>query len=125
MVLMGKIKEIFVEDHQILCVVETGTGQTVTAVVMSPPGTELHPVRGDLVFCQSAGQDIVVTASWSLEVSTEPGGVILFSRDSGGNLKSSIYLQADGSVMCSNDNGSFELNANGQVELNGHLTVDP
>lgn len=51
--------------------------------------------------------------------------------EGGNNLQlfahgSTITIKEDTSILCENDNGSFELKANGQFAVNGtHLTVEP
>jgi hypothetical protein len=126
MAFIGQIKEVFIEDGQILCSVETGTNQGVTAFVMQAGGMEAYPARGDYVLCQRADKEVAVVATWSEESSTSQGDVLLFSRSASGNVAASVRLSSDGSALCENGSGSFELASNGRVSINGsNLTVDP
>jgi hypothetical protein len=125
MAMIGHIKEVFEDDGQITCILKTGNGVEISAFVMGTSGAEFHPVPGDVALCHTAGQEILISAIIHGDASTESGESLVFSRNANGDVVSSLYLKTDGSVLCSNDSGSFELKANGQVSLNGHLTVDP
>jgi hypothetical protein len=125
MAMIGHIKEVFEDDGQITCILKTGNGVEISAFVMGTSGAEFHPVPGDVALCHTAGQEILISAIIHGDASTESGESLVFSRNANGDVVSSLYLKTDGSVLCSNDSGSFELKANGQVSINGHLTVDP
>lgn len=125
MAMIGHIKEVFEDDGQIACILKTGNGVEITAFVMGTSGAEFHPIPGDVALCHTAGQEILISAIMHGDASTEPGESLVIARNGSGDLVSSIRLKGDGSVVCSNDRGSLELKANGQVAINGHLTVDP
>jgi hypothetical protein len=124
MAMIGHIKEVFEDDGQITCILKTGNGVEISAFVMGTSGAEFHPVPGDVALCHTAGQEILISAIIHGDASTESGESLVFSRNSNGDVVSSLYLKTDGSVLCSNDSGYFELKSNGQVSINGHLTVD-
>jgi hypothetical protein len=125
MAMIGHIKEVFEDDGQITCILKTGNGVEISAFVMGTSGAEFHPVPGDVALCHTAGQEILISSIIHGDASTEPGESLVFARNANGDVVSSLYLKTDGSILCSNDKGSLELKANGQVSLNGHLTVDP
>jgi hypothetical protein len=125
MAMIGHIKEVSIEDGQITAVVETGTGQAVTARVMAASGAEFYPMPGDSVLCHRAGQEVVVSAVLHGDASTERGEGVIFARNELGEIVAKIWLYPDGDIVAENDNGVFGLKANGQFDVNGHFTVDP
>lgn len=101
MATIGHIKETRIVDGQIVCDVETGNGQTVTAVLFADAGSEYHPLPGDRVVFEKAGQDIVIKAVLSEDASTSGGQGLIFSRNAAGEVVASILLGSDGRVTIS------------------------
>lgn len=99
MAMIGHIKEVSIEDGQITAIVETGTGQAVTARVMAASGAEFYPMPGDSVLCHKAGQEVVVSAVLHGDASTDRGEGVIFSRNESGDVVANIHLKADGKVI--------------------------
>lgn len=123
--MIGTIKEITADGGQAVAVVETGAGPAVSAVCMFPAGMECQPVVGDMVIYDRTGKDAVIFAVLKDAVEGQPGELWFSARDTYGTVKGQIVAKGDGSIKASNDAGFFELQASGQVSINGNLTVDP
>jgi hypothetical protein len=124
MATIGTIKSIALEGEYIVAAVETGAGPEVTGVVMGSAGAEFFPVVGDVVLFERTGKEIAVLATLTV-AQGDPGGVIIRGRDETGAVVSLVMMSVDGSVKIQNDNGFFEISANGQASVNGNFTVDP
>jgi len=99
MAAIGHIKEVTITDGQITAVVETGTGQAVTAKLMAAAGAEFYPLAGDAVLFHWAGQEVIISAVLHGDASTAGGEALVFSRNASGDVVASIYLKADGKVI--------------------------
>jgi hypothetical protein len=54
-----------------------------------------------------------------LTSTTQEGDKRIYSRDSGGDSISQVWLKNTGEVVISNNNGTFTLEAGGDIVLNG------
>jgi len=99
MAMIGQIKEVKIVDGRIEAVVETGTGQEVTANVMAGAGSEYHPLAGDTVLFHWVGQEVVVAAVIGADASANAGEALIFGRNASGVVVSSVHCKADGTVV--------------------------
>jgi hypothetical protein len=111
---IGHIKSTQIVDGQITAVVETGTGQTVTGIVMPASGSEFHPLPGDRVLFHWAGQEVHISAVVSEDASTGKGESLIFSRNAAGQVVASVHLR---------DNGEVVITTTGAVVGNGASPV--
>lgn len=121
MAMIGHIKEVSIEDGQITAIVETGTGQAVTARVMAASGAEFYPLPGDSVLCHKAGQEWDVSAVIHGDASAGPGEGIIFSRDESGEVVANIHLKADGKVIVKSTTGVEIGNASDFVAMSAKV----
>jgi hypothetical protein len=102
---------------------DPGAGAIVVAEQFAPSGDDSPPLVYDymvIVPTTGSGRGAVVGyIDTENEGEAAAGERRMYSRDSGGNIKSVLWLKADGSVTVSNDTGSFELQAGGDIVLNG------
>lgn len=96
MATLGIIKEIRITDGQLKAIVETGSGEAVTATVMQAGTVDYYPLPGDRVLYHYAGQEVVVSAIFSEDNSVALGEILLFSRDAAGVVQATFHLKADG-----------------------------
>lgn len=91
--------------------------------LMNQSGEDNNPPNESRVTIIDIGQayKIAIASDDNIEPITNPGEKRIYSTDSDGNLKASIYLKDDGSIREENDNGYHELKANGDVDINGVL----
>jgi hypothetical protein len=111
---IGHIKSTQIVDGQITAVVETGTGQAVTGIVMPASGSEFHPMPGDRVLFHWAGQEVHISAVVSEDASTGRGESLIFSRNAAGQVVASVHLR---------DNGQVVITTTGAVVGNGASPV--
>jgi hypothetical protein len=104
-----------------------GTGQWVT-----PPGIDCQPAPSDLVArVEGEGVDLAMGAvDVGAPGEAGPAEIQIYARDASGERVVRIQVFADGSAKMWNDNGSFLLKADGNVDasndlhVGGSLTVD-
>ena len=88
------------------------------------------PVKSDRLLVTEVGSGLFAvggaTQGIEEELNLAPGERAIFSTDEDGALKTVMKLSNDGSSFMSNDNGSYELKANGTFLVNGgNLEVLP
>jgi hypothetical protein len=130
---MGRIGEVLsfarVDDDGIVgrVVVDLGGGDKVEADIYGDSGSENPPVAGDYAAVVTDPSTGGWTAVGFLGATGTAGSGerVTWGRDADGVIVSTITQKADGTVRMENDNGYFELKPDGQVDVNGNLTVDP
>jgi len=120
---LGKIKELTLSGGEITCVVDIANGGEKTATIYGLAGVDTYPLPGDEVKIDYNGGQWVVSAVFR-DAGAGAGETIIYSRNSDGNVVSSVHCKADGSIRAENDNGFFELKSNGQFNANDNFTVD-
>lgn len=105
---IGHIKSTSIVDGQITALVETGTGQELTAIVMADSGSEFHPVPGDTVLFHHAGQEVIVSAVCHGEdATTSQGESLMMARGADGRVRSAVHMKSDGSIHINSNNVSI------------------
>jgi hypothetical protein len=98
-------------------------GDTITVPNFSVPGIDAPPLEGDSVALSEShgsGAEQAVGYEDTRNAGSAAGGEIrLYARDADGAPMCTIWLRGDGRVQLSNENGSFEMAANGNVTING------
>lgn len=104
--------------------VDTG-GDTVTVYHNGDAGDDSQPLKGDTVVLDESEENVVSYSDHRNAGLSGPGEKRIYARRSDGTAVAQIHLHSDGSVMVSNDNGSVELAANGNVTIlpNAELRV--
>lgn len=100
-------------DEQVSAVkVDIGGGETLTPDHFAPPGVDARPLPGDYVATSSHPGDNEESAVGYADPSNAPvaadGEVRLYARNAGGTTVAYIHCKADGTV-----------------NINGNLEVDP
>ena len=108
--------------------IDVGGGDIRTSEDYGPAGDDSFPLDTDKAIAvevpRTGGIAIVGYLDTLDSTISEPGEKRIYSRDAtSGLVVAEIYLKADGSINCSNDNGSFKLEANGNFVVN-KLTID-
>jgi hypothetical protein len=115
----GKIAEVLID---------VGGGEEITPAHFAPAGIDSQPLPDDLAVTSETpgddGQTVVGYADITNEGKAEPGEVRLYARDASGATVCEIHLKADKSLRMENEEGFFELGADGQVNINNNFTVD-
>lgn len=92
-------------------------------------GADAPPIIGDYVATVSHpgdnGETVVAFADPVNERLALGGEWRRPGRDADGNQVNVIWLKRDGSIFIGNGSGNIELRADGTVNINGNLTVDP
>jgi hypothetical protein len=93
-------------------------------------GYAASPVESDRLVVTEIGSALYAiggnTAKIQEALGMQPGDRVLFSTDTDGNITCKMHMYADGSSKMSNDNGNFELKADGEVNINdGNFRVLP
>lgn len=103
--------------------IDTGGGANITVEHFSTPGDDSHPLKTDYVITletpQSGGAVAVGYLDPANDQKANEGDKRIYSRDATGVVKAEIWLKNDGSIECTNGNGSIELRAGGNILLNG------
>jgi len=92
--MIAEILEIEVEDGQVVCRVQTGTGEEVSAIMLLPLGVDTYPLVGDSVICHNVGSEWVAVAGDSGQREAEQGELIIFSRNSANSPMTKLVLRA-------------------------------
>lgn len=100
---------------------ERGGDDPVTGFHFAPPGTDAHPLPGDVAYC---GDDVGAGNAQALgyQDPKNPGVALagehrIYARAADGTVKAQVWLKADGSILVSNDLGSAELGPDGALSL--------
>jgi hypothetical protein len=99
--MIGHIKEVKVEDGQVISIIETGSGPAVTATIMPMGALDFQPLPGDSVLFHRAGKEIAVSAVFSEDNQAGPGEAVLFSRqmvDKTISITAMVHLKSDGKI---------------------------
>lgn len=109
--IIGEILEMTVEDGQVVCRVQTGTNQEVSAIMLLPLGVDAYPMIGDSVLCHNVGQEWVAVAGDSGIQETAEGECRIFSRN-GTEVSASAHLKSDGTIEISNNSQGITISNN-------------
>ena len=109
--------------------VDTGGGVNVTAEHFASAGDDSFPLTTDYAYVSpvptSGGFVVVGYIDPKSEPKAQAGDKRIYARKSDGALAVEVWLKNDGSVVIANDNGSFEMEAGGDVIINGaKITTD-
>jgi hypothetical protein len=85
-------------DNYILGVIEKKKGYNLESSYFGPAGIDARPLPEDKQYCgsQDGSEKYVVLGSLMISKGAKEGELILYSRDSDGNVKSKVYLKNDG-----------------------------
>jgi len=101
-----------------------GGGVNVTVEHYADIGDDSHPLNSDyvaIVPVNTSGSEIALGYA---DVINAPNDKRIYSRDQNtGAMIADVWLKADGSIICTNANGSFSLMASGDFVVNG-VTID-
>jgi len=105
-----------------------GGGANVTVEHYADAGDDASPLTRDYVATQpvnTSGGEVALGYADTLNTpKAQPGDKRIYSRDAAtGIWVAEVWLKADGSIIGANQNGSFQLLANGDFMVNG-LTID-
>lgn len=109
--------------------VDTGGEVNIITDNFLPAGDDSRPLTTDYAYVASVpatGRGVITGFVDPInEGKSKEGEKRIYARDpSDGSIVNEIWLKNDGSVLCSNDNGTFELEAGGDILLNG-VRIDP
>ena len=109
--------------------VDTGGGVNVTAEHFAPAGDDSFPLTTDYAYVSpvptSGGFVVVGYIDPKSAPKAQAGDKRIYARKSDGLLAVEVWLKNDGSVVIANDSGSFEMEAGGDVIINGaKITTD-
>jgi len=107
---------------------DTGGGANITAEHIAPAGDDSFPLENDYVALNSDSGTGREMAIGYIDHINEPkagkGDKRIYARNpETGNTVAEFWLQGNGSILCSNENGSFELQSGGDFLING-VTID-
>ena len=106
---------------------DPGGGINATVEHFAPSGEDAHPLPGDYAATVSVMRRGISVAVGYVDPKNDnkaaAGEKRIYSRDAGGGMIAEIWLKNDGSVICDNGAGSFELQASGDFVVNG-VTID-
>lgn len=107
---------------------DPGGGANVTGPHLAPPGDDSHPLPDDFIYAgetSATGSEAVLGYVDPVNVPVAGAGdKRIYARDADtGVTVAEVWLKSDGSILCDNNNGSFELQANGDFVVNG-VTID-
>lgn len=109
------------------CTVDPGGGAQVTAELVTPPGEDCQALPGDtalIVEIDGAGRFVVGGFNDPKNPQEAgPGERQIYSRDENGDKIAYIFLKSDGTIQVNNGSGAFEMQAGGNVVING-VTID-
>lgn len=128
---MGRIAKIisfFSEGNNPKVKIAPGGEEIITAEHFSTPGDDSPPLPFDFcvtVFTQEAGGE--AATGYTDTINQSKAGVgekRIYARNNLGAVVVDLWFKADGSLKADNQNGSFELQANGNFVVNG-VIIDP
>ena len=106
---------------------DLGGDDVVTADNFQPTGEDSQPLPDDravTVPVRGSGRRAVVGYADVKNASqSQAGEKRLYSRNAAGEITAVVWLHGDGSVTVANGDGGFELQAGGNLVLNG-VTID-
>ena len=109
--------------------IDIGGGESLRVPLLTTPGIDAVPLPGDYVATISnpgdSGESAVAFADGSVDSLAQGGEIRLAGRKADHVVVSEVWIRGDGSVRVQNDNGFFELETGGRVNINGNLTVEP
>lgn len=104
-------------------VVDRGAGVSSTVEYFQPVGDDSHPLPGDYVILipvrRQGGYSAVSYIDPKNEQVAAAGEKRIYARNAAGDAVCIVWLKNDGSVHITNENGSFVMQANGDVVING------
>ena len=108
--------------------VDPGGGNNITGEHFSSPGDDSYPILGidygAAVNVPRSGGAVIVGYVDPINIPKAlEGDKRIYARDSNGDTIAEVWLKFDGSIVISNDNGTFELKSDGSIDMNG-VTID-
>jgi hypothetical protein len=107
--------------------IDSGGRVNITAEHFAPAGDDSYPLTTDYavtVHIQKTGGEVTVGYVDPLsEPQAQPGDKRIYARNEAGVPTVQVWLKNDGAAVISNGNGSIELEAGGDVVING-ATID-
>ncbi len=111
------------EDGHGLDVVVDPNGEPITTSHYAPPGVDAVPLPGDFASLSegsgSGAENAVGYADVGNAGTAAAGEIRLYARNAAGTLKVELWLKGNGSLVIDNGSGSVELEAGGDVVING------
>lgn len=108
-------------------VIEDGAGNKRAAQWFAPPGIDCQPGPEDRLCCIAAEGDGVDIAFGAADVASDgeagPAEIQIYARDSSGVRVVRVQVFADGAAKMWNDNGSFLLKPDGNVEVSKDMRI--
>jgi hypothetical protein len=98
--------------------VDTG-GDTITVYHHGDIGDDSQPLPNDTVVLDEAEENVVSYADTVNAGKAGPGDKRIYARKADGSMAVELWLKANGSTLLANENGRWELAANGDVTING------
>lgn len=96
---IGTIKQTTIADDGIDCIVSIGAGAEVTATIYGLSGVECYPLPGDEVKLSRCGGQYVIDAVFrEKHADLAAGESMIYGRDSGGSVVSTVHVLSDGTV---------------------------
>ncbi len=134
---MGRIAKIlafFSEENNHKVKIAPGGEEIITAEHFASVGDDAPPLISDFcitVFTRESGSEAVVGYVDPVNQGKAVGGEKrIYARNIAGVTVVDFWLKSDGSIRAENQNGSFEMQANGDfvvngviIDVNGNLTV--
>ena len=123
---MGRIAQIisfFIEDKNPKVKIAPGGEEIITAEHFSSPGDDSPPLPFDFcvtIFTLEAGGEAAIGYTDTKNLGAAGAGEKrIYARNNSGSSVVDFWLKSDGSIKAKNQNGSFELQANGNFVANG------
>jgi hypothetical protein len=124
---MGRLAKVLAWVSSARIVVSKGGGVNATAGQFCNAGDDSRPLLGDiavLVEMPTRGEyGIAGYIDLRNPPQTDAGEKRIYSRNSSGVIKSSVWLHNDGSLEITNTTGTISMATNGTITLNG-VTID-
>lgn len=103
-------------------------GNTVTCEHFEDAGSDSFPLNSDYPIImnidRSGGSVVVGYLDPISEKKAQTGEKRIYARDSGGQVKCEVWLKNDGTILCDNDFGSWNLDLEGtSIFQNANATV--
>lgn len=113
------------EGHGVDVKADPGGAAPVTVPHFADPGDDSCPLPGDFVALESSSGAGAEHATGYADVQNAgkalAGEKRIYARDGAGGVVVELWLKGDGSIVLSNQAGSFELAPNGDVTISGSL----
>lgn len=114
------------EKSRMLQVEFTNADDLQSIEQLGATGEDSNPQEGArvIVVDLSPSYRVAIALSDEIEPSVDAGEKELYSYDDSGNKLVTVLLKSDGSFEVDNGSGSMIMDASGNWDINGNLTVD-